>query len=100
MARLAVVKNLVYKALVDDPRTRSDDYLLILNVLNNYCTTELSLKAVMENHVELGIPSFASIIRTRRFIQAENPSLVDEKAVKIRQAEESEYIEFALNEGK
>lgn len=97
MPKLAKVKNLVYKALVDKPSTRSDDFLLILEVLSNYCTEELTLKSVMENHKELGIPSFASIIRMRRFIQVEQPELVDEKASEIRANEESEYYEYARN---
>lgn len=97
MPKIAKVKNLVYKALVDKPSTRSDDFLLILEVLSNYCTEELTLKSVMENHKQLGIPSFASIIRMRRFIQVENPNLVDEKAKAIRETEEGEYYEYAIN---
>lgn len=97
MARIKKVQPLVYAALVDNPETRKDDFILILEVLKNFVTTEMNLETVLKHHVELGIPSFASIIRIRRILQSKHPELVDEAAANVREAEETEFREYALN---
>ena len=97
MARIQKVQPLVYAALVDKPETRKDDFLLILEVLKNFVTSEMNLETVLKHHVELGIPSFASIIRIRRKLQEQHPELVDPAAAAVREKEQEEFKEYALN---
>lgn len=97
MARIKQAQKLVYKALVDHPETRADDHLLILEVLNNYVTTQMPLETIMRHHVELGIPSIETITRCRRLLQRQHPELVDEGAKRIRKEEEKEFKQYALN---
>jgi hypothetical protein len=97
MAKIKKVQPLVYEALVNNPETRGDDFLLIYEVLKHFVTPEFSLESVLKHHVELGIPSFASIIRIRRKIQENNPELEDEKKREIRNQEQEEFKAYALN---
>ena len=97
MAKITKVEPLVYKALVDNPSTRADDFLLLLEVYKNYITGELTFETVVKHHVELGLPSYVSIPRTRRKLQRRYPELVNEKAAEKRAEEETEYRAYALN---
>lgn len=97
MARINKVQPLVYNALVDNPEARTDDFILILEVLKNFVTPEMRLETVLEHHIELGLPSFASILRSRRKLQRKYPELVNETAAEIRAQEEKEYRDYALN---
>lgn len=97
MARIQNVQPIVYNALVDHPETRADDYKLVLEVYKHFTSVEMSFKTVLEQHIELGLPSFASILRTRRKLQRKHPELVDEKAAEIRESEREEYKAYALN---
>lgn len=97
MARLSKIQPLVHNALLDRPETRADDYLLVLEVYKHFVNEEMSLKTVMEHHIELGVPSFASITRTRRKLQREYPELVNKKATEMRTKEEGEYRAYAHN---
>lgn len=97
MARIKKVQKLVHNALVDNPVTRTDDFLLVLEVLRNFVTTEMSLETVLEHHIELGVPSFESISRARRKLQAKYPELVNETAAQIRAQEEKEFRAYAVN---
>lgn len=97
MARIMEVQKLVHNALIDRPETRTDDFILILEVLKNYVTTDMSLETVLEHHLELRVPSFASIIRARRRLQTKYPELINENAAQIRAAEEKEFKAYALN---
>lgn len=97
MARIAKVQPLVYAALVNNPKTRKDDFLLILEVLKHYVTTNIEMEAVLTYHKELGVPSFASIIRIRRKLQEQHPELEDAEAKEIRSKEEEEFRNYARN---
>lgn len=97
MARIQNVQPIVYKALREKPETRADDYILALEVFKHYISAEMSLKTVFEHHIELGLPSFASIIRVRRKLQKKYPELVDQAAAEIREGEREEYKAYALN---
>lgn len=97
MARIGKVQPLVYNALVDNPETRTDDFILILEVFKNFVTPEMRLETVLEHHIELGLPSFASVLRSRRKLQRKYPELVNDTAAEIRAKEEEEYKEYALN---
>ena len=97
MARIKKVQPLVYNALVDHPETRADDYILVLEVYKNFISVDMSLKTILEHHIELGLPSFASIARCRRKLQRKYPELVNKTAADIRAKEEKEYKDYALN---
>lgn len=97
MAKIQKVQPLVYEALEDYPETRDDDFLLIYRVLKNFVTTDMNIETVLQYHVQLGIPSFASIIRIRRILQTKFPHLEGKKAKAVREAEEMEFRQYALN---
>lgn len=95
--RIQKVQPLVHKALIDNPVTQTDDFLLVLEVLKNFVTAEMSLETVLEHHIELGVPSFASIVRARRKLQTKYPELINEKAAEIRAEEERKFKDYAVN---
>ena len=97
MARIQKVQPIVYNALVDHPETRADDFMLVLEVYKHFVSGEMSFNTVLEHHIELGLPSFASILRTRRKLQKKHPELVNATAAAIREGEEKEYRAYALN---
>lgn len=97
MAKLNTTHNTVLRILETKPETRSDDWLLILEVWKEYINTEMSVETLFNYHVALGVPSFETIRRCRQKIQANNPHLVDEKAKTIRREEEKEFRQYALN---
>lgn len=97
MARLRKVQPLVYNALADHPETRTDDFILVLEVLKNFVTPEMRLETVLEHHEELGLPSFASILRTRRKLQRKYPELVNTTTAQMREAAEEDYRKYALD---
>jgi hypothetical protein len=95
MARIQKVQAKVYEALLERPEARVDDYILVLEVFKHYISAEMSLKTVLEHHIELGLPSFASIVRTRRKLQRKYPELVNATMVAIREGEQKEYKAYA-----
>ena len=97
MARIAKVQPMVLKALLDRPETRADDYLLVLEVYKNFICEDMSIKTILEHHIELGLPSFASIIRIRRKLQAKYPEVVSKTAAEMREKEAEEFKAYALN---
>lgn len=97
--RVGKIKPLVHDALIKNPAARGDDFILIYEVLKHYVTEKMPLETVLKEHVVLGVPSFASIIRLRRKLQEQDPSLEPSENVKeIRAAEEEQYKEWAKND--
>lgn len=97
MEKIKNVQPLVYNALVDHPETRTDDFILVLEVFKNFITGNMSLETVLTHHKELGVPSFASIIRIRRKLQVKYPELATASTVEMRATAETEYRDYALN---
>ena len=98
MARIKKVEPLVHKVLIDKPLTRADDFLLVLEVYKeSFIDDAMSIGAVLENHELIGLPSFGSITRARRKLQAKYPELRNETSAEIRAKEETEYRAYALN---
>lgn len=97
MSRINNVQPLVYRALTDRPETRTDDFILILEVLKNFVSPEMRLETVLEHHAELGVPSLASILRIRRKLQTKYPELVYEPTARMRELAEQDYRDYALN---
>jgi hypothetical protein len=97
MAKIANVEPLVYKALTENPDTRADDFLLLLEVYKNFINGDLTFETAIRHHVELGLPSYVSIPRIRRKLQKQYPELENKEAVKMRKEEQKEYKAYALN---
>ena len=98
MSRVKYVEPKVLAALRANPRARKDDFILVLEVYKNYVHTSMELDIVLTLHKELGLPSFAAIIRARRKLQSKDPSLCDATAVSNRAEAEADYIEYALED--
>ena len=93
------LKAQVHTILIEYPKTRKDDFLLVKEVMKNYADTEtLSFDFIMANHKCYELPSFAGITRARRKIQEEDPSLKDEQMSEIRKEIEDEFVKFARDE--
>lgn len=95
MAKIQKVEPLVFKALLEIPATRDNDFLLIHEVLKNFVDTKTSISTALNNHVIFGLPSFASIIRIRRKLQTKYPELESTKVKEQRKKEEQEYRTYA-----
>ena len=98
MSRLKIIEPQVKEALINNVKTRGDNYILYLEVLKKYVDLNMSLNDVFKNHALLGIPSLESITRARRKLQERYPELRDEKISKIRSKEEAEHREYALED--
>lgn len=99
MAKIYHVETLVEEALKKNPATRGDNFILYLEVLKKFISTDLSLEEVFRNHVALRIPSLETITRCRRKLQEQNPDLKTERATKIRKDEEKDFKKYS-KEGK
>ena len=97
MARARKVQPIVFEVLQAHPETRADDHILVLEVFKRFISEDMTFSTVLERHLELGLPSFASILRARRKLQSKYPELVDKKAAAIREAERGKYINYAIN---
>lgn len=97
MERIKNVQPLVLKALAEKPETRKDDFLLVLEVFKNFIKGDMRLETVLLNHKDLGVPSFASILRIRRKLQRKHPELADPNTVEMRESAEREYKAYATN---
>ena len=98
MAKLKAIEPLVKEILEKYEETRNDDFLLISHVYYRLCheVSSASFTAVMLSHKELDLPSFKSITRARRKIQAEYYDLKPREEIQeIKKLEEQEYINYS-----
>lgn len=104
MKKILEVAKRVEMILQEKPETRDDDNLLWLEAVretvrdwetgNKMC--ELTFAYVLKNIRSLGLPSFETVSRARRKIQAKHPALRgSERAAKGRAKKEKVYKEFA-----
>lgn len=85
------LEKIVLKLLKEYPITRKDDFILIAGVYKMLgVDVSKSFKDVMKNHGKL--PSFESITRCRRKLQADNEELIDKASQKARKEEELKYF--------
>ena len=78
-------------------KSRNDDFILINEVYKRYYfnTQIISFDSMINNHKYYKLPSFESITRARRKLQAEKEELTACDLVKIARAKkESEYREL------
>lgn len=96
------LKTIVRNVLILNTKTRSDDFILIGEVIKNLGITGLiTLNQLIEHHSELEIPSFESITRARRAIQEKEPWLQAPLEVQQERAmEEEQAREMFRNDKK
>lgn len=104
MKDLYKIEDIVKHIMTEYPETKADDFLLI-NEVYSYLDTRvddplfpLSFSNVMKNHVHYNLPSFESITRARRKLQAEDEALRPEiKVRRMRINSKKTYMEYALD---
>ena len=96
MERITDTEAKVKMILQNCPESREDDFVLI-QLFKNYYFTWNSWKDVFNNHREIGFPSFETITRCRRKLQATYPNLQASKVVDARAEMEREFEEYALS---
>ena len=97
--KLKNLEKIVKPILEDIPITRNDDFLLYAEVIekSNVRLLALPTRAFLLGHKEFNVPSYESVTRVRRKIQAEHPELESERT-KIRRAkEQANYIQYATD---
>jgi len=98
MQKIKGVQQLVHQTLIENPATRGDDFLLVLEVIKKYIPSGFDLEWCLKNHNKLGLPSFASIIRTRRKLQVKHEELAAAKQVQqFREVKRGQYVQYALD---
>lgn len=96
MAKLNKISNIVLRVLNQHEEARKNDFVLFSYVLDELgIPSNFDMRTMLNNHVIFGLPSFASVTRARRKIQAKYPEFKEAKAVEIRAAEQEQYREFA-----
>lgn len=92
------IEKIVKEILEEDELARRDDCYLILKVVEKLYPMEVgkTFYSVMISATNRGI-SFETITRARRRVQQKNPWLKDEETSKIREEEQKEYIDYALD---
>ena len=98
MRYLKSIEGKVRTILERNQDARNDDMVLYL-VLCNACLKDagaLPLAEIMTQYKYLGIPSFESVSRTRRKLQAKHPELAGSRhAQKLRATGEKAYRKYA-----
>ena len=95
--KLKNLEKIVEEIIRNDELARKDDCYLILKVVEKTYPNELGKKFtdVMFNAKSKGI-NFESITRCRRKLQEKYPELKEVETAKIREKEQEEYINYAL----
>ena len=98
MRNLKTIENKVKTILKKNEEARNDDMVLYL-ALFNLCLKAagaIPLAEIMTQHRSLGLPSFESVSRTRRKLQAQHPELAGSRPVqKMRATGEKAYRRYA-----
>ena len=94
MRNLKTIEGKVRAVLQKDEEARNDDMLLYLKVCNG-CLKDTGAMPFAE-YKYLGLPSFESVGRTRRKLQAQYPELMGNARVRrLRAAGEKAYRKYA-----
>ena len=98
MKNVKTIENKVKMILKKNEDARNDDMVLYL-ALCNLCLKDagaIPLAEIMTQHKYLGLPSFESVSRTRRKLQAQHPELAGSRPVqKMRATGEKAYRRYA-----
>lgn len=95
MSKLSRLEPIIEEILRNNPAARKDDFILVLEVYKRKISPNTPISLALENHKELGLTPFASIIRVRRMLQQRDPSLCDAPTVAIRSGAEADYKDYA-----
>ena len=98
MQKLRTIEDKVRAILKKDEEARNDDMVLYLKVCNSYFKDAgaMPFAEVMSQYRYLGLPSFESVGRTRRKLQAEHPELLGSVRIqKLRAKQEQNYRRYA-----
>lgn len=98
MRNLKTIEGKVKSILEKDEEARNDDMTLYLKVCNACLkgTGAMPLAEIMTQHKYLGLPSFESVSRTRRKLQAKYPELTgNHQAQRLRATGEKAYRKYA-----
>lgn len=98
MKNIRKLETIVKEVMVKQEATRSDDFLLVASVCRLLCPGIMgeTFIAVLNDHKKYGLPSFESITRARRKLQAEYKGLEATNRMKAVRAEaEEEFRNYA-----
>lgn len=98
MQKLRTIEDKVRAILKKDEEARNDDMVLYLKVCNSYFKDAgaMPFAEVMSQYRYLGLPSFESVGRTRRKLQAEHPELLGSIRIqKLHAKQEQNYRRYA-----
>ena len=99
MVQLKKLEKVVREILKESPRTRGDDDLLYINVLDKMDVklTDLSAESFLLNYRKLGIPTIESVGRCRRRLQAINEELKPTPQIELKRKRlEHSYYNYSL----
>ena len=104
MNDLKAVSAMVKVILTENVQARNDDnvlYLKVLQIVSNRNSIDLQSMTVpvfLMKMKEYGLPGFETVRRSRQKVQADNPDLAGNAAVRRKRAkQESVYREFAAS---
>lgn len=94
---LQTTEDFVYKALLTSKRARQDDFVLYGIVLKNIgIDLHSSLGNFLATAKQKGfVPSFETVSRCRRKLQANDPTLVDEDVFAERKEAQERFKEYS-----
>ena len=96
--KIKSVESLVKVILMQSKKARNSDDALYICVVRKVNPNLLKMPFinVMENTRSLGLPSYETVSRTRRKIQAEHPELWSDKTMKAyRESLEKDFEDYA-----
>lgn len=96
MRSLFKMENIVKDILIRFPDARDDNFVLIYEVYReiNPLVLNYSFKEMLLNHKVLALPSFESILRSRRKIVQLYPSLKPSPVINELRKENEDYYKF------
>lgn len=96
MNKLNKIKSVVARVLEKHENARKDDFVLFAYVCDEMgVPINFDMRTMLHEHKLFGLPSWESVSRARRKIQAEYKELTDAKTVEKRAEEIPVYKEFA-----
>lgn len=96
LTKLNQIKAIVGRVLEAHEEARKDDFVLFALVCDEMgVPCNFDFRTMLREHKLFGLPSWESVSRARRKIQAEYRALTDAKTVEKRKEEEAKYKEFA-----
>ena len=93
--KIKTYENIVLKALEENKRARSDDFILYGSVLKRLgIDLQMSLYEFLANAKRNKVPSFETITRCRRHLQELRTDLQDSKTAVMREERIQEFKEY------